>query len=182
MPAWGLYERSNLELQLMLHRKEMPSEALFGMASNYMALGDYDQAENLYRTYEKVEPDGEFVPQADDALTYIAQCDYDTPLDRELDELSMDGKAALDAGDIGHAIDCLQRRWRKIPPCSMSATIWRWPIIAWATWTRRGSNWIRCWIPIRWTFTGGVTSPCSCWRTAKGGSRAGCAQAAAGAD
>ena len=66
----GLYERSNLELQLMLHRKEMPSEALFGMASNYMALGDYDQAENLYRTYEKVEPDGEFVPQAGDALAF----------------------------------------------------------------------------------------------------------------
>ena len=111
----GLYERSNLELQLMLHRKEMPSEALFGMASNYMALGDYDQAENLYRTYEKVEPDGEFVPQADDALAYIAQCDYDTPLDRELDELSMDGKAALDAGDIGHAIDCLQKALEKDP-------------------------------------------------------------------
>jgi Flp pilus assembly protein TadD len=111
----GLYERSNLEIQLMFHLKEMPTEALYGMGSNYMAMGDYDQAETMLRAYLKVEPEGEFADQADDALDYIADCDYETELDRELDELSMDGKAALDAGDLDHAVDCLERALQKDP-------------------------------------------------------------------
>lgn len=111
----GLYERSNLEIQLMFHRPDLPAEAIFGMASNFMAMGDYDQAEAMYHAYEQVEPEGEFVDQADDALAYIAECDYETELDRELDELSMDGKAALDAGDLEHAVDCLERALQKDP-------------------------------------------------------------------
>ncbi len=111
----GLYERSNLEIQLMFHLKSMPTEALFGMGSNYMAMGDYDQAETMLRAYLKVEPEGEFAGQAEDALDYIADCDYETELDRELDELSMDGKAALDAGDLDHAIECLERALEKDP-------------------------------------------------------------------
>lgn len=111
----GLYERSNLEIQLMFHLKDMPSEALFGMACNYMAMGDYDQAENMFGAYQKVEPEGQFEDQADDALNYIADCDYETELDRELDELSMDGKAALDAGDVEHAIKCLELALEKDP-------------------------------------------------------------------
>ena len=111
----GMYERSNLEIQLMFHKKEMPAEALFGMGSNYMAMGDYDQAETMFQVYRKMQPEGEFAAQAGDALGYMAECDYETELDRELDELSMDGKAALDAGDIDHAIDCLQRALEKDP-------------------------------------------------------------------
>ena len=111
----GLYERSNLEIQLMFHRKDLPPEALFGMGSNYMAVGDYDQAEAMMQVYLKLQPDGEFAAQAGDALAYMAECDYETPLDRELDELSMDGKAALDAGDLDHAIDCLERALEKDP-------------------------------------------------------------------
>ena len=111
----GLYERSNLEIQLMFHLPKLPTEAIFGMASNFMAMGDYDQAEAMYRAYEQVEPEGEFADQADDALAYIAECDYETELDRELDELSMDGKAALDAGDLEHAVDCLERALAKDP-------------------------------------------------------------------
>ena len=111
----GMYERSNLEIQLMFHKKEMPAEALFGMGSNYMAMGDYDQAETMFQVYRKMQPEGEFAAQAGDALGYMAECDYETELDRELDELSMDGKAALDAGDIDHAIDCLQRALEKTP-------------------------------------------------------------------
>lgn len=111
----GLYERSNLEIQLMFHRKDLPPEALFGMGSNYMAVGDYDQAEAMMQVYLKLQPDGEFASQAGDALAYMAECDYETPLDRELDELSMDGKAALDAGDLDHAIDCLEKALEKDP-------------------------------------------------------------------
>lgn len=111
----GLYERSNLEIQLMFHKKELPAEALFGMASNYMALGDYDQADVLFQVYQKMEPEGEYFDQACEALGYLAECDYETPLDRELDELSMDGKAALDAGDIDHAIECLEKALEKDP-------------------------------------------------------------------
>ena len=111
----GLYERSNLEIQLMLHQGRTPAEALFAMGSNFLAMGDYDQAETMLRTYEHVEPEGEYIDQADEALNYIAECDYETELDRELDELSMDGKAALDAGDLDHAIDCLERALQKDP-------------------------------------------------------------------
>ena len=111
----GLYERSNLEIQLMLHQGRTPAEALFAMGSNFLAMGDYDQAETMLRTYEHVEPEGEYIDQVDEALNYIAECDYETELDRELDELSMDGKAALDAGDLDHAIDCLERALQKDP-------------------------------------------------------------------
>ena len=111
----GLYERSNLEIQLMFHKKELPPEALFGMGSNYMAVGDYDQAEAMMQVYLKLQPEGEFAAQANEALGFMAECDYETPLDRELDELSMDGKAALDAGDLDHAIDCLEKALEKDP-------------------------------------------------------------------
>jgi len=111
----GLYERSNLEIQLMFHKKELPTEAMFGMGSNFMALGDYDQAEAMMQVYLKLAPEGEFAQQAGDALGFMAECDYETPLDRELDELSMDGKAALDAGDLDHAIDCLTKALEKDP-------------------------------------------------------------------
>jgi tetratricopeptide (TPR) repeat protein len=111
----GLYERSNLEIQLMLHKASMPAEALFGMGSNFMAMGDYDQAETMFKAYAHVEPEGEYIDQAEDGLSYIAECDYETDLDRELDELSMDGKAALDAGDLDHAIDCLETALQKDP-------------------------------------------------------------------
>ncbi len=111
----GLYERSNLELQLLCHRKDTPKEALYGMGSNYMSMGDYDQAEAMLGAYLDAEPQGEFWRQAGDALAYMAECDYETELDRELDELSMDGKAALDAGDLDHAIDCLQKALEKDP-------------------------------------------------------------------
>lgn len=111
----GLYERSNLEIQLMFHLPQMPPEALYGMGCNYMSMGDYDQAETMFKAYEKVQPEGEYADQADDALAYIDECDYETELDRELDELSMDGKAALDAGDLDHAIDCLERALQKDP-------------------------------------------------------------------
>ena len=111
----GLYERSNLEIQLMFHKKELPPEAMFGMGSNFMALGDYDQAEAMMQVYLKLAPEGEFANQAGEALGFMAECDYETPLDRELDELSMDGKAALDAGDIDHAIGCLTKALEKDP-------------------------------------------------------------------
>lgn len=111
----GLYERSNLEIQLMFHKKDLPAEALFGMGSNYMAIGDYDQAEAMMQVYLNMQPEGEFAAQANEALAFMAECDYETPLDRELDELSMDGKAALDAGDIDHAIDCLEKALEKDP-------------------------------------------------------------------
>ena len=64
----GLYERSNLEIQLMLHQGRTPAEALFAMGSNFLAMGDYDQAETMLRTYEHVEPEGEYIDQADEAL------------------------------------------------------------------------------------------------------------------
>lgn len=111
----GLYERSNLEIQMIFHLPNLPQDALYGMASNYLVLGDYDQAESMFQAYLQFQPDGEYADQAADALGYIADCDYETELDRELDELSMDGKAALDAGDLDHAIDCLERALEKEP-------------------------------------------------------------------
>ena len=103
----GLYERSNLELQLIFHRPDLPPDILYAMGANYLAMGDYDQAEIMLRAYTMADDDGEFMQQANDSLVFISQCEYDTPEDRELDILSMDGKAALDAGDYDHAIDCL---------------------------------------------------------------------------
>ena len=103
----GLYERSNLELQLIFHRPDLPPDILYAMGANYLAMGDYDQAEVMLRAYQMADDDGAYMQQANDSLVFISQCEYDTPEDRELDILSMDGKAALDAGDYDHAISCL---------------------------------------------------------------------------
>lgn len=111
----GLYERSNLEIELLLHKKSLPTEAFFGLGSNFLALGDYDQAQTMLEAYEQIDPQGAYIDETEEALGYISECDYETELDRELDELSMNGKAALDAGDLEHAVDCLEQALAKDP-------------------------------------------------------------------
>ena len=111
----GLYERSNLEIELLLHKKSLPAEAFFGLGSNFLAMGDYDQAQTMLEAYEQIDPQGAYIDETEEALGYISECDYETELDRELDELSMNGKAALDAGDLEHAVDCLEQALAKDP-------------------------------------------------------------------
>ncbi|GEM_PF-1655417 len=111
----GLYERSNLELQLIFHKPDLPPEILYAMGANYLAMGDYDQAEVMIRAYQMADDNGTYMQQANDSMVFISQCEYDTPEDRELDLLSMDGKAALDAGDYDHAIDCLTKVLERDP-------------------------------------------------------------------
>ncbi|MDR3085975.1 MAG: tetratricopeptide repeat protein [Christensenellaceae bacterium] len=101
----GLFEQSNTELGLLLHREDCPEEVMFAMGCNYMAMGDYAQAYSVFENYLNSFGEGEFAYLARDGMEQIEESEIEDGIDRELEDLAERGKAALDAGDPSGAAE-----------------------------------------------------------------------------
>lgn len=105
----GLYEASNMELGLLLHKSDCPGEAIFAMGSNCMSMGDYAQAYQVFEAYLSKEPDGEFAYMARDSIEQIVESEVEDGLEREVESLAEQGKAALDYGEPERAVEIFLR-------------------------------------------------------------------------
>lgn len=99
----GLYESSNVELELLLHREDCPDEAMFAIGCNHMAMGDYAQAYAVFEAYIALHEDGEYSFLARDGMEQILESEMEDGIDREIEGIAERGKAALDAGDPAKA-------------------------------------------------------------------------------
>ena len=105
----GLYEMSNVELELLLGRQDCPEETQFAIGCNLMAMGDYAQAYVCFSAYLHDHPEGEFAYLAQDGIAQIEESEEEDGIDREQEALAEQGKAALDGGDAERAAEIFER-------------------------------------------------------------------------
>ena len=112
----GLYEMSNVELELLLGRQDCPEETQFAIGCNLMAMGDYAQAYVCFSAYLHDHPEGEFAYLAQDGIAQIEESEEEDGIDREQEALAEQGKAALDGGDAERAAEIFERVLALDPP------------------------------------------------------------------
>lgn len=102
------FDESNQVLVSILRRGEASPECFFGMGCNFYALRQFPNARDSLLTYQRLEPDGEFVETAEDILDELDDYDEDS-LPPELSDLAYKGKRALDAGEYAKAVRLFNR-------------------------------------------------------------------------
>lgn len=105
----GLYETSNVELELLLDREEPVEEVPFAIGCNLMAMGDYAQAHAFFSNYLDQFPEGQYVGLALDGIAQIEESEEEDGIERELELMAEQGKAALDCGDAQRAAEIFEQ-------------------------------------------------------------------------
>lgn len=85
------FEESTRVLLLYAQSQSLPSDGLFGLASNFMAMEEFGAAEYCLTKYLKEDPDGMYADDAEDYLSIITDTDelsYQLGLDND-DELEL---------------------------------------------------------------------------------------------
>jgi len=119
------YDESNRILFLVLQKEKNKSECYFGLGCNFMALRDYEKAEECFDRYLKMDSDGMYAEDVDDLLDLLRSTEYFaeeeiylgnlSPAKEKLYKLANKGRELLDAGEYKKAIKCMEKVVKKDP-------------------------------------------------------------------
>jgi len=119
------YDESNRMLFLVLQKEKNKSECYFGLGCNFMALREYEKAEECFDRYLKMDSDGMYAEDVDDLLDLLRSTEYFTeeeiylgnlsPAKEKLYKLANKGRELLDAGEYKKAIKCMEKVVKKDP-------------------------------------------------------------------
>lgn len=102
------FEESNQILASVIRRGQTSPECFFGMGCNFYAMRQFSNAREALLTYQRMDPEGEYVETADEILDDLDDFE-DSPLPPELSALTYRGKQALDDGDYHKAVKLFQK-------------------------------------------------------------------------
>lgn len=109
----GHYEESNRIIIEMLGKEEVYPECYYGMGCNFLGMEDYGRAEESFKHYLQVEPDGDFSEEAEDLLDIIEEETAEEPpitlVEDTLQERAQEAKDHMDKGEYSQAIDVLKK-------------------------------------------------------------------------
>jgi len=119
------YDESNRMLFLVLQKEINKSECYFGLGCNFMALREYEKAEECFDRYLKMDSEGIYAEDVDDLLDLLRSSEYFTeeelymgnlsPSKEKLYKLANKGRELLDAGEYKKAIKCMEKVVKKDP-------------------------------------------------------------------
>lgn len=119
------YDESNRLLFLVLQKERNKSECYFGLGCNFMALREYEKAEECFDRYLKMDSEGVYAEDVDDLLDLLRSTEYFTeeefylgnlsPAKEKLYKLANKGRELLDAGEYKRAIKCMEKVVKKDP-------------------------------------------------------------------
>jgi tetratricopeptide (TPR) repeat protein len=119
------YDESNRLLFLVLQKEKNKSECYFGLGCNFMALREYEKAEECFDRYLKMDSEGMYAEDVDDLLDLLRSTEYFTeeefyigslsPAKEKLYKLANKGRELLDAGEYKKAIKCMEKVVKKDP-------------------------------------------------------------------
>lgn len=112
------YDDSNRMLYLVLQIDQSKSDCFFGLGCNYLALREYDKAENAFLKYLELDENGIYADDSHDFLDMLQNSDEESEEEileveskakLKLFKLSNKGRALLDAGNYQKAIKYLEK-------------------------------------------------------------------------
>jgi len=116
------YDESNRLLFLVLQSSENKSECFFGLGCNYIALREYEKAEECFNKYLDIDPSGIYSEDVLELLEILKSNDYYeedfftqnmTKSKIKLFKSANKGRELLDAGEYKKAIKCMERILKK---------------------------------------------------------------------
>lgn len=119
------YDESNRLLFLVFQKEKNKSECYFGLGCNFMALREYEKAEECFDRYLKIDSEGMYAEDVDDLLDLLRSTEYFTeeefyfgnlsPAKERLYKSANKGRELLDAGEYKKAIKCMEKVVKKDP-------------------------------------------------------------------
>jgi len=113
------YDESNRMLFLVLQKEKNKADCYFGLGCNFLALREYDKAEECFDRYMKLDSEGLYSEDADDLLDLLRNTDYYaedeyhegyiSTAKSKLFKLANKGRVLLDVGDYNKAIKCMEK-------------------------------------------------------------------------